>query len=112
VAGRLLRRQLQLAGTDEFVRLCRLVGSEPYIAANVRSATASDFDQWVEYCNAPAGSTTIADLRAANGSREPFGVRYWGVGNESWGCGGTYTPEEYAMEYSRFASWVPDPTSG
>jgi alpha-N-arabinofuranosidase len=95
-------------GTDEFVRFCRLVGSEPYLATNVRSATPEDFTQWVEYCNAPAGSTTLADERAANGSREPLGVRFWGVGNESWGCGGTYAPEEYAMEYSRFASWVPD----
>jgi len=95
-------------GTDEFVRFCRLVGSEPYIAANVRSGTPEDFSQWVEYCNAPAGSTTLADQRVANGSRAPMNVRFWGVGNESWGCGGTYTPEEYAMEYSRFASWVPD----
>lgn len=94
-------------GTDEFVRFCRLVDAEPYIAANVRSGTPGEFARWVEYCNAPAGATTLADQRAANGSREPYRVRYWGVGNESWGCGGTFTPEEYAMEYSRFASWVP-----
>ena len=63
-------------GTDEFVRFCRLVGSEPYVAANVRSATPTDFSQWVEYCNAAAGTTTLADQRAANGSREPFNVRF------------------------------------
>lgn len=95
-------------GTHEFVEFCRLIGAEPYLAANVRSATAEDFYQWVEYCNAPAGSTTLAEQRAANGHKDPHKVRFWGIGNESWGCGGNFTPEEYAMEYSRFATWVPE----
>jgi len=94
-------------GTNEFVRFCRLAGGEPYLAANVRSLPARDFYQWVEYCNSPAGSTTLAELRAAGGDREPFRVRYWGVGNESWGCGGNFTPEEYATEYRRFTAWLP-----
>ncbi len=94
-------------GTDEFVRFCRLIGAEPYLAANVRSQTPADFDDWVDYCNAPAGATTLADQRAANGSRDPFKIRYWGIGNESWGCGGNFTPEEYASEYLRFTTWVP-----
>lgn len=94
-------------GTDDFVRFCGLAGAEPYLAANVRSLPAYVFDQWVEYCNSPAGSTTYADVRAASGSREPYNVKYWGVGNESWGCGGTFTPEEYAAEYRRYTAWVP-----
>ena len=94
-------------GTNEFMRLCRLVGAEPYFAANLRSLTARDFYQWVEYCNSPVGSTTLADLRGSTGEREPFNVRYWGVGNESWGCGGNFTPEEYATEYRRFTAWLP-----
>jgi alpha-L-arabinofuranosidase len=94
-------------GTDEFAALCRLTGSQPYLAANLRSLPAQEFYRWVEYCNSPAGSTTLADERAAGGSPEPFGVRYWGVGNESWGCGGNFTPEEYAAEFRRFATWVP-----
>lgn len=94
-------------GTDEFVRFCKLSGAQPYLAANLRSLTPLDFDHWVEYCNSPAGSTTLADQRAANGSAEPYNVRYWGVGNESWGCGGNFTPEEYATEFRRFATWVP-----
>jgi alpha-L-arabinofuranosidase len=94
-------------GLHEFMSLCRETGAAPYLAANLRSATAKDFYQWVEYCNAPAGLTTLSDQRAANGSREPFDVRYWGVGNESWGCGGNFTPEEYATEYRRFIAWVP-----
>ncbi len=94
-------------GTNEFVRFCRLVGAEPYIAANVRSAPARDFYEWIEYCNSPAGTTTLADLRAATGDREPLNVRYWGVGNESWGCGGAFTGDEYAVEYRRYVEWVP-----
>src|SRR5271169_2994458 len=94
-------------GTNEFAQFCRLVGAEPYLAANVRSLPAQQFMQWVEYCNSPAGSTTLADARGAAGFREPFNVRYWGVGNESWGCGGNFEPAEYAMEFRRFATWVP-----
>src|ERR1019366_7264654 len=94
-------------GTDEFIRFCRLTGGQPYLAANVRGLPAEEFDRWVEYCNSPAGSTTLADMRAAGGSPEPFDVRYWGVGNESWGCGGNFLPHEYAMEFRRYAAWVP-----
>ena len=94
-------------GTDEFVRFCKLSGAEPYLAANVRSLPAYAFDQWIEYCNSPANSTTYAGIRAASGSPEPYNVKYWGVGNESWGCGGNFTPEEYASEYRRYTSWTP-----
>src|SRR3984957_10844472 len=94
-------------GTDEFVRFCKLVGAEPYLAANVRSLNAYAFDQWVEYCNSPAGSTSWSEVRAAGGSPQPYNVQYWGVGNESWGCGGNFTPEEYASEYRRYQSWLP-----
>jgi alpha-N-arabinofuranosidase len=90
------------------VQFCKLVGAEPYLAANVRSLPAVDFYRWVEYCNSPAGSTTLADVRAATGSSEPFNVRYWGIGNESWGCGGNFTPQEYAVEFRRYATWVPE----
>jgi alpha-L-arabinofuranosidase len=94
-------------GTNEFVQFCKLAGSQPYLAANLRSLPAVDFYRWVEYCNSPAGSTTLADLRASTGSKDPFNVRYWGIGNESWGCGGEMTPGEYATEFRRFAAWVP-----
>jgi alpha-N-arabinofuranosidase len=96
-------------GTNEFIRFCRLVDAQPYLAVNLRSLPARAFFEWLEYCNSPAGSTTLAEQREAGGEREPFGVKYWGVGNESWGCGGNFTPDEYAAEYRRFATWaVPD----
>lgn len=94
-------------GTNEFMHFCRLIGAQPYVAVNVRSSTARDFYEWVEYCNAPAGQTTLSSQRAANGDPDPFGVRFWGVGNESWGCGGNMTPEEYATEFRKFTAWVP-----
>jgi len=94
-------------GTNEFVHFCKLIGCEPYLAANLRSLKAEDFYQWVEYCNSPAGTTTLAETRAAAGYKDPFDVRYWGVGNESWGCGGDFTAQEYAVEFRRFATWVP-----
>jgi alpha-N-arabinofuranosidase len=94
-------------GTNEFARFCKLIGAQPYLAVNLRSNTSRDFYEWVEYCNAPAGKTTLAEQRAVGGDSEPFGVRFWGVGNESWGCGGNFTPEEYATEYRRFTAWVP-----
>lgn len=95
-------------GTDDFVRFCKLSGAEPYLAANVRSLPALAFDQWVEYCNSPAGSNSYADMRAVNGTREPYNVKFWGVGNESWGCGGAFTPDEYAAEYRRYTAWIPE----
>ena len=94
-------------GTDEFMRFCKLIGCQPYLGANVRSLPAEAFYRWVEYCNSPAGSTTLADQRATSGSVEPYNVRYWGVGNESWGCGGNFTAEEYSAEFRRYTSWLP-----
>jgi alpha-N-arabinofuranosidase len=105
-------------GLHEFLRTCRLIGCKPYLAANVRTQPARDFYQEIEYCNAPAGDLpsnsaapaepdALATLRAANGDREPFNVDLWGVGNESWGCGGNMTPEEYAAAFRRYTAWVP-----
>jgi alpha-L-arabinofuranosidase len=94
-------------GTNEFCRFCELIGAKPYLAANVRSVPAEEFYRWVEYCNSPAGSTTLADMRASTGHPDPFNVQFWGVGNEAWGCGGNFTPQEYAVEFRRFVTWVP-----
>ena len=92
-------------GTHEFVRFCRMVGAEPYICGNVGSGTPREMRDWVEYCNFPGG-TTWSDLRAANGDPEPLRVRYWGIGNENWGCGGHFTPEDYGTEYRRYVSFM------
>ena len=91
-------------GTHEFMDFCRLVGAEPYIAANMTSLTPLHIRDWMEYCNFPADTTTLARERAANGDREPFNVRFWGIGNENWGGGGQMTPEMYAREYIRYTA--------
>jgi alpha-L-arabinofuranosidase len=92
-------------GTHEFIDLCHMLGAEPYLAGNVGSGSPEELRDWIEYCNFPAGST-LSDARAANGSSDPFHVKYWGVGNESWGCGGNMRPEEYAAEFRRFAVYL------
>lgn len=94
-------------GTHEFMNLCRQTGAAPYLAANVATGTPQEFHDWIDYCNAPTGTVTLADQRAANGDTEPFNVQYWGVGNEVWGCGGAMTPAEYAALYKRFVSQMP-----
>jgi alpha-N-arabinofuranosidase len=94
-------------GIHEFMRLCRLIGAEPYLAANVGSGTPREFHDWVSYCNAPQDTESLAAERASNGDAAPFGVKYWGVGNESWGCGGDMTPGEYATEYRKFVTQFP-----
>ena len=90
-------------GTDEFLELCALANAEPYFAANITSTTPLSIRDWIDYCNSPAGSTTMARLREKNGRKEPYGVRLWGVGNETWGGGGRMSPESYAMEYRKYA---------
>lgn len=93
-------------GTHEFMNLCELIGAHPYLAANMGSGTPAELRDWVEYCNYPSGST-LALQRSSNGHPAPFRVRYWGIGNESWACGGHLTPEEYCALYARFATYVP-----
>jgi alpha-N-arabinofuranosidase len=92
-------------GTEEFMTLCSLLRAQPYIAGNVGSGTPEELRSWIEYCNQPGGST-LAEERSRNGSPDPYAVRYWGIGNESWACGGHMTPEEYASLYSRYVTYV------
>jgi alpha-N-arabinofuranosidase len=94
-------------GTHEFVDFVRAIGAEPYFAASVGAGSVADMQDWVEYCNF-AGSSALADERRANGAPEPFGIKYWGIGNENWGCGGDMSPEEYAGEYARYRAFVRD----
>ncbi len=94
-------------GTHEFISLCRFLGAEPYLGGNLGSGSIRELRDWVEYCNFP-GDSTLARRRAQNSSPIPFHVKYWGVGNESWGCGGNLDPEEYATDYRRYATYLRD----
>ncbi|MBD0279730.1 MAG: alpha-N-arabinofuranosidase, partial [Flavisolibacter sp.] len=92
-------------GTHEFLELCSLLNCEPYIAGNVGSGTVEEMAKWVEYLNFD-GESPMANMRRQNGRDKPWKVSFWGVGNESWGCGGNMTPEFYADQYRRYATYA------
>ena len=91
-------------GTHEFLNLCELLGAEPYISGNVGSGTVEEMAKWVEYMTASSGS--MAELRARNGRAEPWKVKYLGIGNETWGCGGNMTAEYYSNIYKRYSLYT------
>lgn len=91
-------------GTHEFLNYCKLVGTEPYICGNVGSGTVEEMSKWVEYINFD-GISPMAALRKENGQEDAWSVKYWGVGNENWGCGGNMTAEYYADLYKRYATY-------
>ncbi|HTK48908.1 MAG TPA: alpha-L-arabinofuranosidase C-terminal domain-containing protein [Gemmatimonadaceae bacterium] len=93
-------------GTHEYLALAKALGAEPYIVGNLGSGTVQEMHDWWEYVNHP-GRSPMADLRRRNGQDAPFEVRFWGMGNESWGCGGNMRPEYYADELKRYASFLP-----
>jgi alpha-N-arabinofuranosidase len=94
-------------GTHEFLELCSLLGTEPYLAANVGSGTVQEMSNWMEYLNSNE-DTPLVQERKKNGHAEPYHVSWWGIGNESWGCGGNMTPEYYSDVYKRYATFAHD----
>lgn len=94
-------------GTHEFMELCELIGCEPYIAGNVGSGTVRELSEWIEYMTFD-GVSPMADLRKENGRQKPWKLKYLGIGNENWGCGGNMTPEFYADTYRQYASFCKD----
>src|SRR5215467_586118 len=79
-------------GTHDFLNMCELLGAEPYISGNVGSGTVQELADWVQYVNFN-GKSPMSDLRKTNGREEPWKVKFWGIGNEAWGCGGNMTAE-------------------
>ncbi len=90
-------------GTHEFLDLCELTGVEPYISGNVGSGSVEELAKWVEYMTANDGP--MAKLRKENGREKPWKLKYLGIGNETWGCGGNMTPEYYSDIYRRYATY-------
>lgn len=91
-------------GTHEFLDLCELIGAEPYISGNLGRGTVDELARWIEYTTSD-GDNPMANLRRKHGRAEPWRITYWGIGNESWGCGGRMRPEYYsdlARHYSTF----------
>ena len=94
-------------GTHNFLNMCELLGAEPYLSGNVGSGSVQELADWVQYTNF-GGKSPMSDLRVQNGRKEPWKVKYWGMGNEAWGCGGNMTAEYYANEYRKYATFISD----
>ena len=93
-------------GTNEFLNLCELLGCDPYISANVGSGTVGEMVDWIEYMTSD-DDVPMANLRRKNGREKSWNVKFLGIGNESWGCGGNMTPEYYTdlmKQYSNYAA--------
>jgi alpha-L-arabinofuranosidase len=94
-------------GTHEFFDLCQMLDTEPYICGNVGSGTVQEMQEWVEYMTFD-GLSPMTNWRKQNGRQEPWKLKYFGVGNENWGCGGRMTAEFYADQFTRYNQYVRD----
>lgn len=92
-------------GTHDFLNLCELLGAEPYIAANVGSGSVKELMDWVQYVNFE-GSSPMSNLRQKNGRNNPWRVRFWGLGNEAWGCGGNMTASYYSNLFRQYSTFM------
>jgi len=91
-------------GTHEFLELCELLDTEPYIAVNIASGTVKEASQWIEYVTSDVDSDITA-LRKQNGREKPWDVKFWGIGNENWGCGGSMNAEYYTNVFKRYSTY-------
>lgn len=94
-------------GTHNFLNMCEELGAEPYLTGNVGSGSAQEMADWVQYVNFD-GKSPMSDWRKQNGREQPWKVKFWGIGNEAWGCGGNMRPEYYADEFRKFATFMTD----
>jgi len=94
-------------GTHEFLNFCELIDCQPYISGNVGSGTVEEMAKWVEYMTSDSQSTMV-DLRRENGREKAWDVKYFGVGNEAWGCGGNMTPSYYSDVFRRYGTYLRD----
>ncbi len=93
-------------GTHEFLDMCEMMNAQPYLAVNMGSGTVQEASEWVQYVNHKNGSGFLTDMREKNGRTKPWNVKYWGVGNESWDCGGHMTVDHYVNEYRKYATFL------
>ena len=94
-------------GTHEFFELCSQLGCDAYVCGNVGSGSVQEMSEWIEYITFD-GTSPMADLRKENGREKPWKLKYFGVGNENWGCGGNMHPEFYADQFRRYETYVRD----
>jgi alpha-N-arabinofuranosidase len=91
-------------GTDEFLKMCELLGVDAFISVSSGFGDAHSAAQLVEYVNG-AANTPMGKLRAANGHPAPYNVKWWGIGNEMYGTWqfGYMAPRQYAVKHNIFA---------
>ena len=92
-------------GTHDFLNLCEELGTEPFISANIGTGSVRDVMDWIQYTN-HNGKSPMSELRKKNGREAPWNVKFWGVGNETWGCGGLMTAEFYANRFRLYSSFM------
>lgn len=93
-------------GTHEYFELLRQLGADAYINANIGSGTVQEMAEWVEYMTM-AGESPMANLRRQNGRQDPWKLKFFGIGNESWGGGGNMRPEYYSDVYRQYQTFLP-----
>jgi len=94
-------------GTHNFLNLCEELGAEPYLSGNIGSGTVKELTDWVQYCNFE-GESPMSNLRRQNNRDQPWKVKFWGIGNEAWGCGGNMRAEYYVDIYRKYATFMPN----
>ena len=99
-------RETNAFGTHEFLDMCETLHADPYLAMNVGGGTVQEAEEWVQYVNHANGKSQLTDLRQQNGRAKPWNVRFWGIGNESWDCGGHMTVEYYTGLYKQYATLI------
>lgn len=98
-------------GTHDFLNMCEMLETEPYLSGNVGSGTVQELSDWVKYVNHKEGSSPMPILRQKNGREKPWNVKYWGIGNEAWGCGGNMKVDYYANIYKQYSTFIADGTN-
>src|SRR6266496_1003761 len=93
-------------GTNEFLDMCEMMNAEPYLAVNMGSGTVEEASDWAKYVNHANGTSYLTDLRQKTGRANPWKVKYWGIGNESWDCGGHMDVDYYVDLYKRYATMM------
>ncbi len=92
-------------GTHDFLNMCETLGAEPYLSGNVGSGTVQELIDWTRYTTFEKGNP-MAELRKQNGREKAWNVKFWGIGNEAWGCGGNMRPEYYANIYRQYTTFL------
>ncbi|MDQ8755190.1 alpha-L-arabinofuranosidase C-terminal domain-containing protein [Sphingosinicella sp. LHD-64] len=95
-------------GTHEFLNFAELIGADAYVSGNLGSGTPQEMAEWVEYMTSGSQST-LANERRRNGRDRPWRVRFFGFGNETWGCGGSMRADHSADLHRRYQTFVKAP---